>query len=82
MKVIITSDSSFTSKKGEPWRKLTGITDTGAPVEVFLNKEQIQKFPVSGGAIVNQKQLDDMFQTLPVIEVSFDQNGRFVSLEE
>jgi len=82
MKIILTSKQEITSKKGEQFVIYRGIDETGSTVEAFLPKARSDEFAISDGNIASKAQIKELFDTLPVCEIEFNQRGQVQALKE
>lgn len=82
MKIILTNKQEITSKKGEQFVIFRGIDATGSTVEAFLPKAKADEFNIADGNIASKKQIADLFETLPVCEIEFNQRGQVQDLRE
>jgi len=81
MQLIITQRQEITSRKGDNFVVYRGIADDGSTVEAFLTAQQATEFDIPSEAIVSKAQLKELFATLPVSDIEFNQRGRVQSLK-
>lgn len=81
MKVVITSKSVINAKNGQKYFKYDGFSETGEPVTAFLNEEQETDLGIPKGAIVQPDQLKELFESLPVVDIQFNQRGRLQTIQ-
>lgn len=82
MKIILTSKQEIQSKKGDQFVIFRGIDETGNTVEAFLPKSRAEEFAISDASIASKQQVKDLFLTLPVCEIEFNQRGQVLALRE
>jgi len=81
MQIVITHRQNITAKNtGDKFLILRGISRSGDTVELFMNQEMQEKFPVSASAMVAPDALASFFDSVPTVEVEFNQKGRVESL--
>jgi len=81
MPAIITLVEEFKGKDGRQWAKVSGITEKGTVVDVFTSKAEADAWELPVGAIVTKEQLAEIFKTLPVVEVVYNERGKVSTIK-
>jgi hypothetical protein len=81
MEVIITSRQAIKGKDGREWVKFGGISHSGETFDAFASKEVAESWEIPTTAIASPEQVKELFATLPVAEVSYNQRGRVESIK-
>lgn len=80
MKIAILSKRTVTSKKnGETYTIVSGFNASGKTLEVFLNTEQVDGLTL---AVPSKRDLEEMFSSLPLMNVEFNDQGRVEEVSE
>jgi len=80
MKVLLTQTQEITSKKGDKYVILRGISSDGGTVEAFLNAAQAQEFKAAELPKLTKEEVTEIQNGFKCVEMDFDQRGRLVEV--
>jgi len=81
MEVVITSRQEIKSKNGAQYFLYKGISKSGDTVEAFLNDTQEIEIGIPQSARASKEQVEELFKTLPVVDIQFNQRGRLDTIQ-
>jgi len=81
MKVFPTKLDKITSKKGDEFVLLKGITAEGDTVEAFLSSDQAKEFKITDEHVLSSSQLKEVLGSFEPIEIFYNQRGRVESIK-
>lgn len=81
MKIIAMPFEKITGKDTRVWIKSHGITERGTFVEIFLSQKDFDAYGADEKNCLSKEVLLEMFETLPTMNVEFNEKGRIVGLK-
>jgi len=78
--MLITEVQKITSKKGDEYTIVRGVSENGSTIEAFLNDKQASEFKVSDLPKLTSDELAEIFKSFKPVDIDFDQRGRCVGI--
>jgi len=76
MQVILTNKTEIKTKAGKEFTIYHGIDSNGDSVTVFFDADKAKQYPVPAESIVPKDKLNQMFKSLPTVDVEYNSQGR------